>query len=580
MEPNAFRAKGVRRHKRQRLIEGEDDAVDTIMVERTFVDTPTGSTEQKTIVPVRLDEARRSTNQIPVTAAGGMEMAGWEDAAGYGSAEWGAGADDAGADGAAGDDNMGAPPRRQRHDQAFYMQEFVSHVDDFLQSLLSKETLPVGKCANCSERQCRWRCKECFLAQPLCRTCMRHTHMKQPFHRIERWTGTHFQSADLWQVGVYLRLGHTDLSTPCEYLLWQDNQLENFQKVKDEVDESEQSIGVPGTVPVRNVVPAPVDIDADQTAADIEFMNNMNRLYHTPKDINDIPDLTLEEDDDHGSDDPESDVCNDELSNNQSATAASASLPPSASAPLKDGLNNSYVRIIHTNGVHHLPLARCSCSGTDALPCDLIHAGLMPTSFKRVRTLFTLAVLDQFRYSNLEMKASAYQFFQMLRRITSPMAPTNAVNFYHELRRLSRLWRWMKKLKWAGFGHKAADPMNVAPGELSIFCPACPQPGINLPDDWELDPNRWVYKRFFVADGNFKADHVRQKRSAPDIWLSEGGGMMTRIAEYKEFLRTAIKRLTVSCHSFKRYCVVLPLLQICSRCLTYIAVAAHMWPLP
>jgi hypothetical protein len=507
MEQNTVRAKNTRRHKRQRLIEGGDDAVDTIMIERNFVDTPAGSTERKTIVPVRLDEHRRPTNQIGVTAGGGMEMdgtSGWEDAAGYGSAEW-----DAGADEAAGVD--GPSPARQRHDQAFYMKEFVSHVDDFLQSLLSKETLLGGRCGNCSERQCQWRCKECFLAQPLCRSCMRHTHMKQPFHRIERWAGTHFESADLWQVGVYIRLGHTDSSPPCEYLRWQDNQLENFQKVKDEADESDviqASPRQPGTVPIRNSMPAPVDthIDADQTAADIQFMKNMDRLHHTSKDVNDIPDLTLEEDDDHGSDDPESDVISDELGNYHSAAATSAAAPPSTFAPLKDGLNNSYVRIIHTNGVHHLPLATCSCSGTDRLPSDLIRAGLMPTSFKRVRTLFTLAVLDQFRYSNLEMKASAYQYFQMLRRITLPMAPTNAVNFYHELRRLSRLWRWMKKLKWAGFGQKAADPMKVTPGELSIFCPACLQPGINLPDDWELDPNRWVYKRFFVADGNFKAE--------------------------------------------------------------------------
>jgi hypothetical protein len=51
----------------------------------------------------------------------------------------------------------------------------------------------------------------------------------------------------------------------------------------------------------------------------------------------------------------------------------------------------------------------------------------------------------------------------------------------------------MKKLKWAGFAQdaekKASQPAN---GELTIFCPACPQPGINLPDDWKDDINRHV----------------------------------------------------------------------------------------
>jgi hypothetical protein len=54
-----------------------------------------------------------------------------------------------------------------------------------------------------------------------------------------------------------------------------------------------------------------------------------------------------------------------------------------------------------------------------------------------------------------------------------------------------------------------------------------------------------VYKRFFVADGNFKADHVRQK-NASDVWLSEGGGMFSKRSDYENFLNTAKERLTVS----------------------------------
>ena len=57
---------------------------------------------------------------------------------------------------------------------------------------------------------------------------------------------------------------------------------------------------------------------------------------------------------------------------------------------------------------------------------------------------------------------------------------------------------------------------------------------------------RWVYKHIFVADGNFKADHVRQKNSNGDIWLSEGSGMIPIREEYLAFLKTAIERLTVS----------------------------------
>jgi hypothetical protein len=56
----------------------------------------------------------------------------------------------------------------------------------------------------------------------------------------------------------------------------------------------------------------------------------------------------------------------------------------------------------------------------------------------------------------------------------------------------------------------------------------------------------------FVADGNFKADHVRQKKAQESVWLSEGGGMVPNREEYREFLRTAKERLTVSLRNTAR----------------------------
>ena len=54
---------------------------------------------------------------------------------------------------------------------------------------------------------------------------------------------------------------------------------------------------------------------------------------------------------------------------------------------------------------------------------------------------------------------------------------------------------------------------------LGNFCPACPQIGINVPEGWADDPDQWVFRRVFTADGNFKADHIRQKITADDLWL-------------------------------------------------------------
>ena len=55
--------------------------------------------------------------------------------------------------------------------------------------------------------------------------------------------------------------------------------------------------------------------------------------------------------------------------------------------------------------------------------------------------------------------------------------------------RVSRMWRDLKAQINSGSGHETGrDPQ---PGDLAIFCPACPQLDINLPEGWEIDPRRY-----------------------------------------------------------------------------------------
>lgn len=158
--------------------------------------------------------------------------------------------------------------------------------------------------------------------------------------------------------------------------------------------------------------------------------------------------------------------------------------------PSHDLFDNAYVRVVHTNGLHHLGMISCRCRGSENLAMDLVACQLIPASFYNIRTLFSTQAMDYFRLCNLELKASAYQFYQLLRRLTKPMAPAEVVDLYNEFRRMSRFWRWMKKLKWAGYGQNGKHHSDVAPGALGNFCPACPQPGKNLPADWKADADR------------------------------------------------------------------------------------------
>ena len=47
-----------------------------------------------------------------------------------------------------------------------------------------------------------------------------------------------------------------------------------------------------------------------------------------------------------------------------------------------------------------------------------------------------------------------------------------------------RQFRHTKLLKRAGRANERDEIRNIKPGGLAVACPACPQPGVNLPDNW------------------------------------------------------------------------------------------------
>ena len=37
-----------------------------------------------------------------------------------------------------------------------------------------------------------------------------------------------------------------------------------------------------------------------------------------------------------------------------------------------DSLNNSYIHVVHTNGIYHLAMVTCQCQGEHQIPLDLV----------------------------------------------------------------------------------------------------------------------------------------------------------------------------------------------------------------
>jgi hypothetical protein len=66
---------------------------------------------------------------------------------------------------------------------------------------------------------------------------------------------------------------------------------------------------------------------------------------------------------------------------------------------------------------------------------------------------------------------------------------------YEAFMRMVREWRHLKMLKRAGRGYNLAGVEGTGRGECAVICPACPQPGKNLLDDWRDAPKGKRYER-------------------------------------------------------------------------------------
>jgi hypothetical protein len=118
------------------------------------------------------------------------------------------------------------------------------------------------------------------------------------------------------------------------------------------------------------------------------------------------------------------------------------------------------------------------------------------------------------------------------------------------------MWRNIQNIIHFGFAH---NNKNTEPGSLAMFCPAWPQPGINLPEDWEEDGEqsvptvfaglhlkaelfiRWKFTRGFVFDGSFSAEQLKMRRPKDDVHLTNGTGFLTQEERYQNHLKVAIE---------------------------------------
>lgn len=90
-----------------------------------------------------------------------------------------------------------AHPLIPRQTQNDYIREWQDHKQDYLRCLMEMEAPPNPRhCAICGGDGI-YRCPECFGCPLYCTRCCREQHHRNPFHRIEQWTGAFFETSSI-----------------------------------------------------------------------------------------------------------------------------------------------------------------------------------------------------------------------------------------------------------------------------------------------------------------------------------------------------------------------------------------------
>ncbi|KAH8101661.1 hypothetical protein DFH11DRAFT_1523480 [Phellopilus nigrolimitatus] len=139
----------------------------------------------------------------------------------------------------------------------------------------------------------------------------------------------------------------------------------------------------------------------------------------------------------------------------------------------------------------------------------------------------------------MQGKTNAYDFYRSTLRRTDNGKPT-ATYKYNEFAFVVRLWRHLTMLKRGGRGHDPRGVDATSQGELAVECPACPQPGRNLPLDWRDAPpsRKWLYKLFLAVDANFKLK--LKERGLKDIELAPGWVYFVEEDAYQKIIATIV----------------------------------------
>ncbi|KAL1658224.1 hypothetical protein GGF50DRAFT_67680 [Schizophyllum commune] len=210
--------------------------------------------------------------------------------------------------------------------------------------------------------------------------------------------------------------------------------------------------------------------------------------------------------------------------------------------------------VIHTNGIHLVAVRFCGCGrGAPTHRQQLLRAGWWPGSIKNPQTAVTISCLRQFHKLNACGKISVYEYYRSVERLTDNTGTQSLPEKRRVFGNVVNQFRHTCMLMRAGRGH-VVDGVNTTPaGGLALRCLACPEPGRNLPDDWEqAGPDKsFLYRKFVAQDANFRLANAMRSNKARNPPFGNGWGYFVRRGPYLDHVRSfATEQDISSCSGF------------------------------
>ncbi|KAG1744767.1 hypothetical protein EDB19DRAFT_1826912 [Suillus lakei] len=199
--------------------------------------------------------------------------------------------------------------------------------------------------------------------------------------------------------------------------------------------------------------------------------------------------------------------------------------------------DNDFI-VLEINGIHSVALNFCNCATAQTHNIQLLCTCWYPSTTTNPRTAATFRLLDHFQMYTFESKGSTFKYYQSLSCLTNNTGTCQPKDRYELFLRMSCQHHHLTSLLQAGHGHDPSGILSMKEGELAILCPACPQLGRNLPQDWEnAPPNvKWLYGLFLAINANFRLCRHNKSSDQVDPGLSNGWSYFVEQTGFKEVL--------------------------------------------